>query len=113
MASGFSVDNIEIDASQLTALLDSPDSAPLLLDVREVPELASGIIPGATSIPMSELERRVSEVPRERNIVCYCEHGVRSLHVAAWLQANGFIALSLIGGYAEWPGPRAAWECNP
>lgn len=77
----------------------------LLLDVRETYELGRGILPGARVIPLSQLEQRWSELSRETRIVCYCEHGVRSFHVAAFLQQQGFEAVSLVGGFAAWSGP--------
>ena len=44
----------------------------LLLDVRPTEEFAAGYLPGAISIPLSELSRRLREIPRRRDVVAYC-----------------------------------------
>jgi rhodanese-related sulfurtransferase len=76
-----------------------------LLDIRETWELARGLLPEAVHIAMSELENRAAELPKAIPLVVYCEHGVRSLHVAAWLIQQGYQAESLAGGFAAWHGP--------
>ena len=43
-----------------------------LLDVRPVAEYQAGHLPGARSIPLEELRARLSEVPRDREVVAYC-----------------------------------------
>ncbi len=43
-----------------------------LLDVRPVAEYQAGHLPGARSIPLQELRARLSEVPRDREVVAYC-----------------------------------------
>jgi rhodanese-related sulfurtransferase len=80
-----------------------------LVDVREEFELSRGVLPGARWLPMSSITARVEELDRSRPVVCYCEHGVRSYDVAAWLQQRGFQAKSMAGGFAEWQGPVANW----
>ncbi len=42
-----------------------------LLDIRTPAETASGVIPGATWIPMDQLEERLGELPRDRPLVIY------------------------------------------
>ncbi len=77
----------------------------LLLDCREQHEWDYCRIEGATLIPMSELQRRVTEIESHRmaDIIVYCHHGVRSMHVALWLQQQGFShAVSMAGGIEEW-----------
>jgi rhodanese-related sulfurtransferase len=44
----------------------------LLLDVRPAEEFAAGYLPGAISIPLPELPRRLREIPRRRDVVAYC-----------------------------------------
>ena len=62
------------------------------------------MLPQTVHIAMSQLEARVGELPVGKPVVVYCEHGVRSLHVAAWLLQKGYQAESLAGGFAEWDG---------
>jgi len=78
---------------------------PLLLDVREADEYALVAIEGARHIPLGELHRRMAELEawRERDVVVYCHHGMRSLR-AAWLLARaGFSRVrNLEGGIDRW-----------
>ena len=54
----------------------------IFVDVREAHELMSGMIPEALHIPLGVLlsgESIIYELPRDANLVVYCQHGVRSL----------------------------------
>jgi DNA-binding transcriptional ArsR family regulator len=44
----------------------------VVLDVRPAAEHAAGHLPGAVSIPVGELRRRLAELPRDREVVAYC-----------------------------------------
>jgi rhodanese-related sulfurtransferase len=74
----------------------------LLLDVREPEEVATASIPWATVIPMGEIPTRMSELPRDAQIVVMCHHGSRSERVAEFLVANGYDAVNLTGGIDAW-----------
>ncbi len=92
----------EITVEDLVASLGQ---SPLLVDVREPGELASGVIPGARAIPMGSL---LSDIPStglraDSNIVVYCAVGARSALVAKALAEAGFTSVaSLAGGIARW-----------
>jgi rhodanese-related sulfurtransferase/DNA-binding transcriptional ArsR family regulator len=55
----------------------------VLLDVRPDLEFAAGHLPGALSIPLSQLEARLGELPRDRTIVAYCRGPFCTLSVEA------------------------------
>jgi len=75
----------------------------VLLDVRERDEHAICHLPGSTLIPMSELPRRLTELDPDLETIVYCHHGIRSAHVIAHLQAQGFAHLTnLRGGIDAW-----------
>lgn len=76
----------------------------VLLDVRTAGEFNGGHMKGAIHIPVQELPARVDELKKhgEREIVCYCQSGSRSLMGAARLKKLGYRAASLDGGIAEW-----------
>ena len=76
----------------------------VLLDVRTNGEFQSGHIKGALHIPVMELTARVAEIKKQgdREIVCYCQSGSRSLMAAARLTKLGFRSSHLEGGIAEW-----------
>ncbi|MFQ5925753.1 MAG: rhodanese-like domain-containing protein [Dehalococcoidia bacterium] len=62
-----------------------------VLDVREPFEwVLSGCIEGAILIPLGQVERRRSEIPREREVAVICEHGIRSSTAASLLERHGF-----------------------
>jgi rhodanese-related sulfurtransferase len=93
-----------ITAPELAARLASEgDDAPLLLDVRENWEFATCQIPGSVQIPMALVPIRISELDDDREIVCICHHGARSMQVAAFLERNGFTDVTnLTGGIHAW-----------
>ncbi len=51
----------------------------MLIDVREPREFAAGHLPGAVNMPMSELGRRLAELPADATAVFMCRSGGRSL----------------------------------
>jgi rhodanese-related sulfurtransferase len=77
---------------------------PVLLDVRTERERAFEHIKGSLHIPLQQLRARAHELQshRQREIVCYCQSGSRSLSAAAILQKHGYRAASLRGGIVDW-----------
>lgn len=75
-----------------------------LLDVRPPDEFAAGHLPGAISIPLAELRRRLAELPRRKVIVAYCRGPfcVMAIDAVELLRAKGFRALRMDDGVAEW-----------
>ena len=74
-----------------------------LLDVRERGEHAICALPGDLLIPMGDLPARLHELDPDAETVVYCHHGIRSSHVIAHLQAQGFTKLmNLRGGIEAW-----------
>ncbi|ABW09616.1 rhodanese-like domain-containing protein [Frankia sp. Mgl5] len=78
------------------------EGGPLLVDVREPDEWAAGHIDGAVHIPMGDFLARISEVPREREIVVVCRSGSRSAAVTAHLAREGWQARNLVDGMIGW-----------
>jgi rhodanese-related sulfurtransferase len=76
----------------------------VLVDVRPPEEYAAGHIDGARSIPIDELERRIAELPADREIVAYCRGPFCAYaHEAVrQLQATGRSARRLQDGWPEW-----------
>ncbi|MDK2745313.1 MAG: FAD-dependent oxidoreductase [Nitrospira sp. BO4] len=77
-------------------------STTLLLDVRHSDERARGFIPGSSHIPLDELRQRLSELPRDREIIVYCQSGQRSYIAARILSHHGFHVRNLTGSYRTW-----------
>jgi len=94
----------QITAPELAAWLADPArEQPLLLDVREDWEFETCKIAGSVQIPMHLIPVRVSEIDDDREVVCICHHGARSMNVAAFLERNGFSNVTnLTGGVHAW-----------
>ena len=76
----------------------------VLIDVRPAQEYASGHIPGALSIPIDELEQRLKELPRDREVVAYCRGPFCAYAHEAVHRLNraGIDARRLEEGWPEW-----------
>jgi rhodanese-related sulfurtransferase/biotin operon repressor len=75
-----------------------------VIDVRPSEEYAAGHIPSATNIPLSKLEKHLSKLDPEQEIVAYCRgpHCVLAFDAVAKLREKGFKARRLHDGYPEW-----------
>jgi len=75
-----------------------------VLDVRPEDEFANGHLPKALNIPLSQLVRRLAELPPEREIVAYCRGPwcVLSFEAVALLRQRGYRARRLEDGFPEW-----------
>lgn len=82
------------------ATLDSQNS--ILLDVRDDDEREEGYIPESVHIPLPELRQRLAELPKDREIIAYCQTGQRSYFACRLLMLNGFKARNLTGAYRTW-----------
>ncbi len=92
----------EIFPRELKARIDRGDS-PLILDVREMEEVALAPFPHAVHIPMGEIPVRLSELDPEREVILVCHHGIRSAQVAGYLFSIGFrMVFNLTGGIDAW-----------
>jgi ArsR family transcriptional regulator len=75
-----------------------------VLDVRPEDEFAYGHLPNALNIPLSQLERRLTELPVDQEIVAYCRGPwcVLSFEAVALLRQLGYRARRLEDGFPEW-----------
>ena len=69
----------------------------LLIDIREGWEREHYNI-GGKHLPMGELFSRVAELPTDKEVVLYCEKGIRSVIAIQRLEASGFQNLYNLGG---------------
>lgn len=91
-----------IDRDELIERLARGDA--VLVDVRPVEEFAAGHIDGARSIPLDELERRITELPPDREVIAYCRGPfcVYAHEAVRTLRAAGRSARRLEDGVPEW-----------
>ncbi|MGR4878289.1 ArsR/SmtB family transcription factor [Streptomyces sp. LARHCF249] len=76
----------------------------VVLDVRPAEEYAAGHIPGALSIPVTELADRIAELPDDTEVVAYCRgaYCVLAYEAVRLLHDRGRAAVRLTDGMLEW-----------
>jgi rhodanese-related sulfurtransferase len=79
----------DISSREAKTLLEKNKNV-FLLDVRTPQENSQAKLPGTVLIPISEFERRINEVPKNKTILVYCAVGSRSKSVAEFLSKNGY-----------------------
>jgi rhodanese-related sulfurtransferase len=92
----------QISADELRARLRKNEV--VLLDVRPQVEYQAGHLPEAISIPIDELERRLSELPQNKMVVAYCRgpYCVYADDALALLGEGGWRVARLEEGVTEW-----------
>lgn len=75
-----------------------------VLDVRPPEEFAAGHLPGAVNIPVNELEKRLGELPKRKEVVAYCRgpYCLMSYDAVQLLRKKGLKARRLQNGLPEW-----------
>lgn len=75
-----------------------------VIDVRPREEYEAGHIPGALSVPVSELPRRLKEIPKSREVIAYCRgpYCVYSVDALAILRKHGYRARRAEDGLPGW-----------
>ncbi|EKO3486754.1 FAD-dependent oxidoreductase [Vibrio fluvialis] len=88
--------------------IDSLTDEQLLLDVRNPGELDNvGYLPGAINIPVDQLRQRMNELPKDKEIIIYCQVGLRGNVAYRQLVNNGYKARNLLGGYRTYAFAKA------
>jgi rhodanese-related sulfurtransferase len=75
-----------------------------VLDVRPPEEYRAGHVPGAVNIPLHDLQKRLKELPRRREVIAYCRgpYCLMSYEAVALLRSKGRKARRLEAGLPEW-----------
>jgi len=85
-----------------------------VLDVRNQDEWDAGHVPGATLIPLPQLESRLAELPQDQDIVVICRSGNRSATARDVLLDAGFSSVtSVAGGFTNWVSNGYDVEVGP
>jgi rhodanese-related sulfurtransferase len=76
----------------------------IVIDVRPEEEFAAGHLPYARSLPLTELKKRLKQLPKDKPVVAYCRGPfcLMAQDAVAMLQKQGFRAQHLEDGVAEW-----------
>src|SRR5215208_269950 len=98
-----------VTRGELARRLEGGDDL-VVLDVRPAAEHAAGHLPGAVSIPVGELRRRLAELPLDREVVAYCRgpYCAFAHEAVELLREEGFTARRLEDGLPEWQAASLA-----
>ena len=75
-----------------------------LIDVREADEFASGHLPGAINLPLSDFLERYGELDKDKSYHIICRSGARSAQACAFLEEEGYDVTNVAGGTIAWMG---------
>lgn len=81
-----------------------------LIDVRTPEEHNRGAIPGAINLPLETLRESLTTLDPAKQVVAYCQVGMRGYMATRLLNQRGFAARNLSGGYVTYTRTVAALE---
>ena len=80
---------------------------PLVIDIRTPGEWSAGHLNGSINLPLSQLQQRIDQVPKDRRVAIHCAGGYRSSIATSILSRNGISnIIELAGGIAAWEAAR-------
>jgi rhodanese-related sulfurtransferase len=102
---------LEVDLNGAKAMRDA---GAFVLDVRREDERGTGYVPDSTWIPLDQLQGRLGEVPRDRDILVVCQSGNRSGTAREILLNSGYARVtSLRGGVQVWQAAGYPFVTGP
>ena len=90
--------------------LAAPSEQRMLVDVRTFQENKLGTIPGSVCMPVDELRDRLEDLPKDKDLLVFCQVGLRGYVAARLLRQHGYKVRNLSGGYRRftmWKGTHA------
>jgi len=99
------LEGADLDPVDAEALIDRVQKGEVVaIDVRPIEEYKTAHIPGALALPLQELKRRLSELPRNKEIVAYCRgpYCVLAIDAVRFLRARGLRAHRLEASVQDW-----------
>jgi NADPH-dependent 2,4-dienoyl-CoA reductase/sulfur reductase-like enzyme/rhodanese-related sulfurtransferase len=102
---GYAASNILIKDIEVVYWKDVPglvSKGAYLLDVRMPSEVAAGAVDGSVNIPVDELRNHLDEIPKDKEILVYCQVGLRSYIANRILKQKGFEVKNISGGYKSY-----------
>jgi rhodanese-related sulfurtransferase len=92
----------EIASTELKSRIDAGEAIEIL-DIRSEAELAQGILPRSQHLPMHLIPLKISDLPKDRDVILYCRSGARSFQACAYLAQQGVTnVINLRGGIIDW-----------
>jgi rhodanese-related sulfurtransferase len=93
----------EMTTDECKSYLESAETGPLLLDVREPWEYNIVHLENSRLLPMRQVPMELDSLDRNQEIIILCHHGIRSRQVALFLEHHGFTnVVNLQGGIDAW-----------
>jgi glyoxylase-like metal-dependent hydrolase (beta-lactamase superfamily II)/rhodanese-related sulfurtransferase len=103
------VEQLERIAAVTLAERSDQELAPIVLDVRSSRERAGKHISGSIHAPLNHLSEQLDQVPKDREVIVYCEGGYRSTMACSLLQRAGYDDVKdLVGGMKAWEASNLA-----
>jgi len=91
----------QIDVQEANKRLKT-DKNLIIVDVRQPNETKSGVVRGAKLIPLSEIGKRMDELPIDKPVLTICQSSHRSPFAARKLAKAGYDVTNVSGGMAAW-----------
>ena len=97
-----------VDTKELKQMLEEKGEDILFIDVRGPEEYVNGHIPGVPLVPMGHIPHACESMDKKAEYVFICQGGIRSFHVAKYMQQCGFENVhNFAGGMQVWDGEIA------
>ncbi|MEY4754456.1 MAG: hypothetical protein RJA44_2131 [Pseudomonadota bacterium] len=97
-----SAQSVDLETAR-TALGDSRAGHPVVFDIREPQEHATGVASGARLLPLSQLGARLGEIPKDQPVLLMCNTQNRSRKAAEALWQRGYTQVRYVqGGMSQW-----------
>jgi len=98
------VSGVDVPIAQALTLWQEKKA--VIIDVRTPAEFKEGHIPGVTNIPLEQLEARIGEVPKDKQVLLICRSGKRSAQGTALLRGKNLTNVyNITEGMNGWQGP--------
>ncbi|WAH36440.1 rhodanese-like domain-containing protein [Alicyclobacillus dauci] len=92
-----------VNIEDLKELLKNKSSGIQFIDVREPGEFRSGHVQGFKNISLSQIHKRLGEIPQDKPVVLMCRSGNRSMQAARILNKHGYTDVTnVVGGMMRW-----------
>jgi CoA-disulfide reductase len=89
----------DVEVVHWSVVKNMVDDGAYLLDVRTPAEVEMGMVEGAHNIPLDELRDNLDKIPKDKEIITYCQVSLRSYIATRILRQHGFNAKNISGGY--------------
>lgn len=85
------------------------DSESVIIDLRTKRKYVKSHVKNAINIPYEKLETDFESLPRDKEIILYCDRGGISLAAAKWLSEKGYKAKTVVGGFHSYRGSNKVY----